>query len=201
MSKFSLTAEVRNDLGKEKVKKLRFAGQIPAVVYGAGEEPVSLTLNTRDAGLVLKRIHGEKVMVDLNYGGKTESVFVRDVQRDPVHSELLHIDFYRLDLAVEIDTRIPIHAIGTPIGIAHGGILEQGLRELAIHGLPGAIPPHFDVDVKDLDVDHSIHVSDLSVPEGVKIITPSDAVVFLVKPKASEGGAATVEGDEEAPAE
>jgi large subunit ribosomal protein L25 len=201
MSKFSITAEVRSDLGKEKVKKLRFAGQIPAVVYGAGEEPVSLTLNTRDAGLILKRIRGEKVMVDLSYGEKTDSVFVRAIQRDPVDDELLHVDFYRLDLKVEIDTRIPIHPVGTPIGISRGGILEQGLRELSIHGLPGAIPPHFDVDVNALDVDQSIHVADLAVPEGIKIITPSDSVVFLVKPKLVEvvEGEATATAEEEAP--
>ncbi len=192
MSTYTLTAEGRTDTGKEKAKKLRAAGRFPAIVYGAGGDPVSLTLDIRDTELVLKRIHGEKVLVDLNYEGKTDKVFVRNIQRDPVKSKLIHVDFFRVDLNKEIETRIPVVGIGQPKGLKVGGILEHGVRDIAIRALPTAVPPHLEVDLSDLDINHSIHVSDIAAIDGVKFLSASETVLFACVSKQKE--------EEEAPA-
>lgn len=189
MSKFKLVAELRTDSGKEKAKKLRFEGRFPAIVYGAAGEAVSVSLDTRETNLVLNRIHGEKVLVDLEYGSTKDKVFVSNVQRDPVSGKLLHVDFFRVDPNREIDTRIQVVSVGEPAGVKLGGLLEHGIRELAIHALPGNVPPHLEVDVTALEVGQSIHVRDLPAIEGVKFISPADTVLFTVVGKAAEKAA------------
>ncbi len=189
MGVFELKADVRTDSGKEKAKKLRQQGRFPAIVYGAGKDPVSLSLDIRDAELVLGRIHGEKVLVGLQYGSDKDNVFVRNVQRDPVVDKLLHIDFFRVDMSKEMDTRVPLISIGVPAGVKLGGLLEHGVRELAIRCLPGIVPPHIEVAVEHLEVGQSVHVRDLPPIEGVKVTTAPDTVLFLVAAKQKEDDA------------
>ncbi len=198
MSSFALKAEVRSDRGKEKAKKLRKQGKFPAIVYGVGKEPTSLTLDIRETEVVLGRIHGEKVLVDLSYGDTTEKVFVRNIQRDPALEKLLHADFFRVDLNKELDTKTPVHPVGLPKGVKVGGLLEYGLREIAIRCLPTKVPPHIEVSVEDLDIGENLHVSDLPEMEGVKVLSPEDSVLFAVAAKAKEAEEmAAVEGEEE----
>jgi large subunit ribosomal protein L25 len=186
MSQFELKAEVRETTGKEKAKKLRAAGKFPAVVYGADAEVTSLTVPTHEAELLLARIHGEKVLVDLSYGNRNDKVFVRNVQRDPLTESILHVDFYRVDPNREIDTRVLIRQVGTPEGVRLGGLLEHGIREIDIHALPANVPPHVDVNVESLLVGQSIHVRDLPAMEGVRFLTSPDAVMFSVVGKKAE---------------
>jgi large subunit ribosomal protein L25 len=190
MSKFAINADVREGTGKEKARKIRAAGSFPAIIYGAGAEPVSLTLNTREAELMLARMHGEKILVDLTYGGKTEKAFVRNVQRDPVTEKLLHIDFFRVDMAREIETKVAVIEVGIAEGVKLGGMLEHGLRQLQIRALPGNIPPHIEVNVSALQQGQSIHVRELPPIPGVKVTSPEDAVLFAVIGKAKEEPAA-----------
>lgn len=186
MGSYALKAEVREGAGKELARKLRTKGQIPAVVYGFGGEPVSLTLNARDTELVLNRIHGEKVLVDLEYGGKQEKVFVRNVQRDPVLDSLMHADFYRVDLSREIDTTVPVISVGIPLGVKEGGLLEHGIREVKIRCLPLKVPPHLEVNVESLEIGDSIHARELAAIDGVRVLSPPEAVIFAVVAKAKE---------------
>ena len=192
MASYALKAEVRDAFGKEKSKKLRGTGNFPAVVYGAEKDSVALTLNTHETEMVLGRIHGEKVLVDLEYGGTKDKVFVRNVQRDPVKDKLIHVDFYRVDLNREIDTQVAIHAVGTPEGVKLGGFLEHGVREISIRALPTKIPPHISVNVADLKIGQSIHIRDLQAIDGVKIVTPGDALAFAVVVKKKEEEVAPV---------
>lgn len=192
MASYALKAEVRDAFGKEKSKKLRGTGNFPAVVYGAEKDSIALTLNTHEAEMVLGRIHGEKVLVDLEYGGTKDKVFVRNVQRDPVKDKLIHVDFYRVDLNREIDTQVAIHAVGTPEGVKLGGFLEHGVREISIRALPTKIPPHISVNVADLKIGQSIHIRDLQAIDGVKIVTPGDALAFAVVMKKKEEEVAPV---------
>lgn len=186
MSKYALKAEVRTTTGKEKAKKLRTTGVFPAVVYGAEQDPVSLTLSIRDVEGVLAKIHGEQVLVDLEYAGKTDKVFVRNVQRDPVVDKLLHVDFYRVDLTREMVTSVPIHAVGTAAGVKLGGILEYVVREITIRCLPTAVPPHLEVNVESLDLGQSLHVSDLPAIPGIRFVTPGSTVLIAVAHKSKE---------------
>lgn len=197
MSKYKLNAELRTTRGKEKAKKLRAAGQFPAIVYGAGGEAESLVLDVRETETILNRIRGEKVLVDLQYGGKSDKVFVRNLQRDPVKNNLIHADFFRVDMKVEMETRIPVTHVGEAKGVKLGGLLEHVLRELTIRCLPGNVPPHVEVDVANLDIHESIHVSDLPEMEGVKIMTRPDSVLYAVVPKQAEDLSAAVATTEE----
>ena len=190
MSKFNIKAEVRTGLGKEKVAKVRQAGNSPAVVYGAAKDPISLTINAREAELVLQRLHGEKILVDLHINGAVEKVFVRNVQRDPVTERLLHIDFYRVEMDRELETYVGVTEVGVPEGVKLGGMLEHGARQLHIRALPGDVPPHIEVNVSALQQGQSIHVRDLAAIKGVKILTNGDQVLFAVVGKQKEEAAA-----------
>lgn len=185
MSTFVLNAEIREDTGKEKMKKLRAKGHCPAVIYGSEQEPVSLTINIRDTEVLLQRIHGEKILVEVKYGDKTDKAFVRQVDRDPVKNLLEHIDFYRVDPDHEIDTTVPVLSVGTPIGVKMGGIMEPGLRKIDLRALPANVPPHIDVNVEKLNIGQSIHVSDLDLPN-VKLLTAGDGVLFAIHGREKE---------------
>ncbi|MBI1290009.1 50S ribosomal protein L25 [bacterium] len=186
MSQFTIKAETRTGLGKEKVAKIRQAGNSPAVVYGTNKDAVSLTINTREAELVIQRMHGEKILVDLVVDGAVEKVFVRNIQRDPLSDKLLHIDFYRVDMDREIDTIVSVTEVGVAEGVKLGGLLEHGLRQLHIRALPGDVPPHIEVNVAPLQQGQSIHVKDLPAIKGVKIIARPDAILFAVVGKQKE---------------
>jgi large subunit ribosomal protein L25 len=190
MAQFALKAESRSTTGKEKAKKQRANGAVPAIVYGAGKQPVSITTNTREADLMLARIAGEKVLVDLSYDAVSEKVFVRNVQRDPVSDRLLHIDFYRVDMAQELETAVKVTEVGVPEGVKLGGMLQHSLRQISIRCLPANVPPHIEVNVAHLKAGQSIHVRDLARPEGVRFLTPDEAVLFAVVGKAADEPAA-----------
>lgn len=194
MSKYELKAQLRTTSGKEKAKKLRAAGRFPAIIYGANQEPVSLELDVRETETVLSRIHGEKVLVDLAYGEKSDRVFVRNVQRDPVQDKLLHVDFFRVDLTKEIETSVPVIGIGTAEGVKLGGLLEHGIRQITVRCLPTKVPPHLEINVSNLGLNQAAHVSDLAPIEGVRIITPGEAVLFAVVSKAAEEPAPAAAG-------
>lgn len=200
MSQITLKATRRTWTGKEKAKKLRRQGSFPAIVYGPGYDSVAVELPIRETENALTKMHGEKVLVSLDLGDSSEQVFIRSVQRDPVKNQLLHADFYRVDMAKELDTKVPINGIGgTPAGVKMGGLLEQIIRILDIRCLPGNVPPHIDVDVSGLQIGQSVHVRDLPAMDGVKVLTPADAVIFLVAGRVEEEAES---GDsEEAPAE
>lgn len=189
-TKFSLKGELRSGTGKERAKKLRVKGEFPAIVYGAGKEPAALTMNTRDTELILAKIHGEKVLVDLEYGGVHDKAFVRNIQRDPVVGKLLHVDFFRVDLKKELQMTVPVLAVGTAAGTKEGGLLETLNRQIEIRCLPENVPPHIEVNVEPLEVGQSIHVRDLPAINGVKIVTSGDIVLFAMMAKSREEAAA-----------
>lgn len=186
MSEFVLQATVREERGKEKAKKLRQAGAFPAIVYGAKAEPVALTLDIRETDLVLERIQGEKILVTLNYADTADKVFVRNVQRDPMSDKLVHVDFYRVDLTKEMDTRVPIIATGLPKGVKEGGMLDTVSREVAIRCLPAKVPPHIVVPVDHLNVGDSIQVNELEPIDGVQFTSSPDMVLFSVLGRQAE---------------
>lgn len=188
-TKYSLKAELRSGTGKERAKKLRVKGEFPAIVYGAGKEPAALTMNTRDTELILAKIHGEKVLVDLEYGGAQDKAFVRNIQRDPVVGKLLHVDFFRVDLKKELQMTVPVLAVGTAAGTKEGGLLETLNRQIEIRCLPENVPPHIEVNVEPLEVGQSIHVRDLPAMNGVKIVTNGDIVLFAMMAKSREEAA------------
>jgi large subunit ribosomal protein L25 len=192
-----LSVEVREATGKGVARKLRAAGRIPGICYGHKEtQPISLDPVALD-GLIRRSATGMNTLIDLKVdGGGTfdgKKVLLKEMQRDPVSDAPLHADFYALDLAHTVDVAVPVRASGTATGVTMGGILDQVLREIHLECLPDSIPEEIVTDVTNLEVGMAIHVRDLELPEGVKLLSDGDlSVLSIVAPKAVE---------EEAPAE
>jgi large subunit ribosomal protein L25 len=203
MGENALAVQVRDGRGKGVARKLRVAKRIPAIFYGHGKTPVSLSL---DPLALEKLLHtssaGMNTLIDLDVTGRSDFagtvVIVKELQREPIRGALLHADLYAVDLTKTIEVSVPIHVVGVAVGVSlSGGILDTALRELEIECLPRAIPSHIEVDVSALEVGESIHVRDLVLPAGVTLLSDADlSVVSVVLAAAEEAPAAA-----EAPAE
>jgi large subunit ribosomal protein L25 len=188
VSDASLTVELRAGRGKGVARKLRAAGRIPAVVYGRGRDTQPVTVDPAALSKLLHASHsGMNTLIDLSVAGRTSVVLVRDIQKDPVSGRWVHADLYEVDLSRTIQVEVPLHLVGKPAGIELGGILDHPLREVTVECLPRAIPDSIDVDVSALGIGDSIHVRDLVLPEGARILSDPDlAVASVVLPKAEE---------------
>ncbi len=184
-----LKAEKRDARGKGVARKIRAAGRLPAVVYGQGGEALSITLDTAEASHLFHSISVENTIVDLSIeGGEAFQTLVREIQVHPFRPDVIHVDFYRLQKGVKVDVEIPVHLVGTAVGVKMGGgILQQIVYELPVKVIPSMIPESFEVDVEALEVGDSIHVSDLTLPEGVEEIglEPDQTICTVVLPRAA----------------
>ncbi len=198
METVTLTADSRTTTGKGVARSLRRAGKIPAVVYGRGRDPQSLTLEQRDVSRLLDRIGGETVLIDLAIdGAPAVQTIVREVQRNPVRrSDVIHLDLYAVVAGEAILVDVPVHVVGNPDGVRNqGGVLDHHLHRLTVKCLPGNIPEHIEVDVTDLKVGEAIHVRDLSLSAGEVM---HDGDVSIVGVIASRVEAAADTADEAA---
>jgi large subunit ribosomal protein L25 len=192
VGEFALEAELREGTGKGVARKTRAAGRIPAICYRRNAESVSISLDpgTLD-DLIRNASAGINTLFDLKVAGGGDfdgrQVLVKEIQRDPVSGAYLHADLFAVDLKEKIHVSVPVHLTGTAEGVTLGGILDHALRDLEIQCLPNAIPEEFTVDVTALEVGQSIHVRDLSLPEGVELlIDPNLSIVSVVAPAAVE---------------
>ena len=202
MASASLSAEARTETGKGVARKLRAAGRVPAVVYGHAREAQALSLQTRELEKLLSSISTGSTVVELTLGGATTKTLIREVQRHPFKKQILHVDFQELVAGEKVTVEIPLVFIGTPEGVRlSGALLEQILHSIEVLVDPANIPNHIDVDVSHLDIGHSLHVSDLKVPEGVTILDDAETTICVVAiPRAIvETPAAGVEAVEGAP--
>lgn len=184
-----LKAEKRHTGGKGVARKIRAAGRLPAVVYGQGGEALSITLDTAEASHLFHSISVENTIVDLSVEGEEAfQTLVREIQVHPFRPDVIHVDFYRLQKGVKVDVEIPVHLVGTAVGVKiGGGILQQIVYELPVKVIPSMIPESFEVDVEALEVGDSIHVSDLALPEGVEEIglDADQTICTVVLPRAA----------------
>src|SRR5277367_5787862 len=148
---------------KNAARRVRVAGKIPAVVYGAGQESVAVAVDPKVITRILHSDSGHNTIFDLNVeGAAVVKAMIVDWQHEPIKGKLLHIDFKRIAMDKAMTVSVPIQLTGTPVGVkAAGGILDQVLREVEIECLPGDIPDHLDVDVSGLELFGSIYVSNL----------------------------------------
>jgi large subunit ribosomal protein L25 len=182
MATASLSATARSTAGKGAARALRREGSVPAVIYGHARQVQSLAVPTRDLEKLLDVISAGSTVVELTVDGKTSRTLIREIQRHPFKKQILHVDFLELVAGEKIIVSIPIVLHGIPEGVRlGGGILDQVLRELEIEVDPSHIPNHLDLDVTDLIVGHSLHVRDLQIPPGVKVLADEDAPVALVQ--------------------
>jgi len=192
MSTATLSATLRSESGKGAARALRRAGSVPAVIYGHKREPMSLSIATRDMERLLERVAPGSTVVELSIDGKVSRTIIREIQKHPFKKQLVHVDFQELVAGEKITVSIPLIITGVAVGVrSSGGVLDQTLRSLEISVDPSAIPNHIDVDVSALGVGNSIHVRDLTLPDGITVITDSDAsVVVVAAPKVNATDAA-----------
>ena len=200
MATAGLNAEQRTDRGTGVARKIRQSGRIPAIIYGHGREPQSLTLDTRELERLLERVSAASTVIELAVGGRTARTLIREIQRHPFKKQILHVDFQELVAGEKVTVSIPLVFVGSAAGVREGGILDQVMHELTIRVDPMNIPNHVDVDVSALTIGHSIHVRELTIPEGVEVLDEEEATVCTVSaPRASETPVAGVPVVEAAP--
>jgi large subunit ribosomal protein L25 len=196
-----LKALRRNGAGKSVARKMRQAGQTPAVLYGGDEEPVHLGLNTRDADYLFRSISVENTIVNLEVEGEKGSVqtLVREIQTHPWKETLLHVDFLRIQKGVAVDVEIPLQLVGTPEGVRlEGGSVEQIIYEIPIRCIPSKIPEVIEVDVSGLNVGDVIHVSDVEFDKDIEVtIAQERTICSVAAPKAEEEVVVEDEAEEE----
>jgi len=176
-----LAAQVRSETGRIAVNKIKSQGFVPAVIYAHNEKPVSLQVGARDIDTLLSHAVGEHLLVELEIaGGANRLAIIQEVQHHPVTQAVLHVDFHGVSADEEIESSIPVEAVGESVGVkSFGGILEQLVRQITIKCLPKDLPEVINVDVSALKVGDSLHVKDLPLPAGVTAVD-TDVTVFLV---------------------
>jgi len=189
-----LAGRVRPGTGKGPARQARFAGEIPGVIYGAGETPVALAVPKKEFELALKTAHaGGNVIVAIKLDGAIEkTAIIREVQRDPITHAILHLDFHHISLTEKVTVEVTVHLVGTPDGVKNGGgILEHITRTIEIECLPTQIPQHLEADVTALAIGDSIHVRDLNVPNAEVLSDPDTTIATVVPPTVMTEAAAT----------
>lgn len=184
-----LTAEIREGVGKEKAKKLRSKGLIPAIFYGPRAQTVPLVIHSKELAKALQTEAGENVLIDLDIRKGPQSdrkvVMLKDIQVDPLQRVTLHTDFYEVAMDEMVTVEVPVHLVGKPEGTKVGGILEQVRRVIEVQCLPGDIPKSIDIDVSALKIGDSIHMQDINV-EKAKIISDTNFTIATVVPPVVE---------------
>jgi large subunit ribosomal protein L25 len=167
---------------KNHARRVRREGLIPAVIYGAGQPSVALTVDPKIITRILHSGAGHNTIFDLNIeGGASGKAMIVDWQNEPIKSHLLHVDFKRIAMDKKMRVSVPVQLVGTAIGVkTQGGILSQVLHEVEIECLPGNIPSHIDVDITNLEMNQSIHISDLPHSDKLKFLGEENAVVANV---------------------
>ncbi len=179
-----LEAKKRSVLGS-KVKRLRRQGWVPGVMYGHGFEPIPLQFDRHDLKDVLSQIGGSQLInVKVDDADEAEFALLRDVQRDVITGDLLHVDFYRVMMSETITTEIPLLTTGeSPVAERKEGIMLHGISEIEVECLPGDLVDAIEVDLSELtEIGQAILVSDLAVPSGVDILTDPDEVIARLVP-------------------
>jgi large subunit ribosomal protein L25 len=167
---------------KNAARRVRVAGKIPAVVYGAGQESVAVAVDPKVITRILHSDSGHNTIFDLNVeGSAVVKAMIVDWQHEPIKGKLLHIDLKRIAMDKAMRVSVPIQLVGVPVGVrSQGGIMEHVLREVEIECLPGDIPGHLDVDVSNLELHGIIHVSDLPHSGSIKFLEDETATVAHV---------------------
>jgi large subunit ribosomal protein L25 len=189
----TVTAEVRTSRGKNEAHRTRRAGQIPAVVYGAYQDPVAIALNPREILKIVRSNTGYNTIFTLSVaGGESSPVMVVDQQVDPIKGTLLHADLKRIDLTKRIRVSVPVHTTGEAAGVkVQGGLLEIITRSIEIECLPDEIPEGFTISVSDLMIGQSKRSSDVALTGSIKLVSAADSVIaHVVALRAEEAPAA-----------
>jgi large subunit ribosomal protein L25 len=197
MAEIVISAQTREDRGKNAARRLRRSGMVPGVVYGGKDENVAVAVDPKALMKVLRSEAGRNAIlkIEIPKKGPTAAI-LKSWQVDPIRENFLHADFYRIAMDVAIRVTVPVATKGEAVGVkAQGGILEVVLRQIEVECLPGDIPEKIEVDVADLEINKSVRVSALPISAKVKILEDPDQVVVhvvSVKEEAAPAAAAPV---------
>ncbi|PID62867.1 MAG: 50S ribosomal protein L25/general stress protein Ctc [Gammaproteobacteria bacterium] len=192
---FSLTAASREDIGKGASRRLRHEGKVPAVIYGGEEAPQAITIAH---SAILKCLNDESFysqIIDIEVDGKVQETILRDLQRHPYKPTILHADFQRVVRGQEMTVNIPLHYtnVDASKGVKAGGILSQSIIDVEVICRPSLIPESLEIDVINLDVNESLHLTDINMPEGVRLVAleggvsdETNAVIVSIHPPKAE---------------
>jgi large subunit ribosomal protein L25 len=203
MERITLNAEKRSNTGKGVARSLRRQELIPAVLYRGGES-TPMQFAKKELAHFINSTAGEQVMVNIQFSdGDSRLALMKDFQLEPSRGELLHADFFELLLTEEVKVTVHIATAGEPVGVKRdGGLLQILLREIEIECLPDKIPGHIRIDISRLEIGQALHVSDLQIGEGIKILNdPDEVIVNVIAPAveaapAEEAAIAPVEAKE-----
>ena len=172
MEAIVIEAQPRTAGGKSAARHLRQAGQLPAVVYGGQKGSLAVTVDPRAVEKALHSEAGHNVLLTLQVKGHGKtSAMIKDWQYEPVKGQLLHVDFLRIALDVRVKVKVPVVAVGEPVGVSQqGGLLEYVNREIEVECLPGDIPEHLNVDVSELKIGQSFRVGDLKADRRYRVL-------------------------------
>lgn len=174
----TVAADPRETRGKNAARRLRMAGKIPAVVYGAGRDAVAVSVSPKEVNKILHSSTGHNTIFDLGLNGEKTPVMVVDWLHDPIKSNLLHVDLLRIDLSKKLHVKVPVRFSGDPVGVKiQGGIFEVLSRELEVVCLPDDIPELLEVNIQPLKIGDSIRGKDIALPEKVALAGHGDLVL------------------------
>jgi large subunit ribosomal protein L25 len=184
MEQKTLTAHSRKVFGSADSRRQRRNGKIPAVIYGHGE-PKGLLIDAHEFNTKFMTV-SESTIINLQVDGDSRDVLIRDYQEDTVSGAITHVDFYEIERGKALRTNVGLRLTGAAVGIREGGILESFVHELEVECLPKDLPASIDVDITDLEIGHSIHIRDISIPPGVQILNSQDQVICTIAHKRVE---------------
>jgi large subunit ribosomal protein L25 len=195
---FELAAEQRTQLGRTDARRTRKAGRVPAVMYGGGETPQSITLDHNALKNQMGREAFYTSILTVKMGSKSQQVIVKAVERHPSKPQIMHLDFLRIREDVEITLNVPIHFINeaSSKGVKEqGGVVEHLMTDVEVRCLPRFLPEYLEIDVTPLELNQIFHLSDIKLPEGVSLVALSHGddrpVVAVHPPRAEEVDAPT----------
>ncbi len=189
MEQIIVEATPRDTRGKNAARRMRCAGQIPAVLYGGSGEPQAVTVNTKQVAGILRSESGHNTIFTVKLNGSEHKAILKDWQVDPAKGSLLHVDMLRIAMDVRMHVKVPVHTFGEPQGVKmQGGIFEMVTREVEIECLPSEIPDEFKVDVSGLMIGKQLRAADLPLdPQKIKLLTdPQRVIAHVVALRAEE---------------
>lgn len=190
MKTVELKTKKREEVGKRTAKQVRAAGEVPAIVYGAGKETIAVQMNLKEFESIIHTEAGENAVITLKIeGGKKareETVLIKDIQHDPVSDRIQHVDFNIISLTEKITAEVPVHEKGESAGVKEGGVLDHVHRTVTVECLPTLIPDKIVVMIDKLNINDAIHTKELPLPEGVRCLLDPDEVIMKVLPPQKE---------------
>ncbi len=187
-----VTAEVRTSFGKGFARRLRAAGKIPAVVYGHGTDPVHIALPGHQTALIIRRANA---LLELDIDGAEQLALVKDVQKDPVHQVIEHIDLLVVKKGEKVQVEVPVTVVGEPFA---GTIVNLDATTVSLEVEATHIPEHVEVDVEGLEEGAHITAADLTLPKGAALLTEPETLVIAISVPAAAAAEEEAEVEEEA---